>query len=287
MRQVRPMHVRRVLATIDLSAPRHQTLLVAAEMAACAKADLVVMSVVRDPWELVRADEVEGFRRTHSGSPADLATARATRRLREMVEPAGLPVSTVTYRIAFGLPGIEIPRIAEEEGVDVVVLGRSAGQDLSEPAKRVTDAVLRRSRVPVLIAPMSHRVFQRVLACVDDSPNAPVVLEAALAFAECLHAHPLALHVQPTQAPPGVIAGRPRWLRRLEQAEGAEGAAVALCETIVREGSPATEILAGASAERADLIAIGYCRGMSLDDHNGIAVRVLRRARCAVLAVPI
>jgi nucleotide-binding universal stress UspA family protein len=281
------MKVRHVLATLDLAAPSPRTLVAAAELATVASADLTVLTVLPDPWTLVRADEVEGFRRTHSGSPADLAAARATERLREMVHAAALPTPEVTCRVAFGVPGVEIPRIAEEVQADVVVLGRTSDAVQRDPRQRVTDATLRRSRVPVLIAPPTHHVYRRVLACVDDSPNAPTVLAAALAIAECFRAHPLALHVQPTSVPPAASAGRPRWLRRLEEAGGDGGAAVALCETLVREGSPATEIVSGAAAESADLIVIGYCRGMSLDDANGIAVRVLRRAPCAVLAVPI
>jgi len=282
------MQVRHVLATIDLTAPSSKTLVAAAELAAVASADLTILTVIRDPWELVHADEVEGFRRMHSGSPADLAAVRATERLRDIVEPAALPIPNVIYRVAFGVPGIEIPRIAEEEHADVVVLGRtSLPTPEREAEERVTEATLRRSRVPVLIAPPTHHVYRRVLACVDDSPDAPAVLAVALAIAECFHARPLALHVQPTSVPPVASSGRPRWLRRLEQAEDQGGAAVALCETVVREGSPATEILAAAAAERADLIVLGYCRGMSPDDPNGIAARVLRRAPCAVLAVPI
>jgi nucleotide-binding universal stress UspA family protein len=276
--------VHRILATVELNAPSPRTLVTAGEMAACAGAELIVMSVVRDPWELVRADEIEGFRRTHSGSPADLASARATQQLRHSVEGAALPVSAITYRIAFGLPGIEIPRIAENERADVVVMGRSAALTSTHG---VTNATLRRSRVPVLIAPAAHRVFHRVLACVDDSPNAPTVLEAALGTAECFHAHPLALHVQPTGVAPATAEGRPRWLRRLEQAEGEGGVAVALCETVVREGSPTTEILSEAAAVNADMIVLGYPRGMSLDDANSVAARVLRRAACAILAVPV
>lgn len=281
------MHVRRILATIDLSAPSHQALVAAGELAACAKAEIIILSVIRNPWDLIHPDEVEPLRRTHGGSPADLAAARATERLRHTVDAGGIPAPAISYRIAFGVPGIEIPRVAEEEHADVVVVGRTAAAGPRSPAQRVTDATLRRSRVPVLVAPLTHRVYQRVLACVDDSPNAPTVLSAALGVAECLHAHPLALHVQPAGVPPESSGDRPHWLRRLEQAGGEGGTTVAACETVVREGSPATEILAAADAVSADVIVIGYCRGMSLDDDNGVAVRVLRRAACAVLAVPI
>jgi nucleotide-binding universal stress UspA family protein len=62
---------------------------------------------------------------------------------------------------------------------------------------------------------------------------------------------------------------------------------VTACETLVRQGDPATEILA--EAQDGDLLVIGYRRGMILDEPAapGIATRVLRRATCAVLAVPV
>ena len=278
--------MRRVLAAVDLSSPSPKGLVTAAELAAAARAELIVLTVLKDPWQLVAPEEVEGYRRMHSGSPASLAAERATERLQHLTARAALPAPTISCRAVFGVPGIEIPRHAEQAGADVVVLGRSAAQGPREFTQSVTAATLRRSRTPVLIAPETHCVYRRVLACVDDSPNASTVLAAALALGGCFDAHTVALHVRPSDAmavPPGE---RPRWLRRLERSDSEGWTAVATCETIVRQGDAATEILA--AANQADLLAIGYCRGMSLDAAaTGVAVRVLRRATCAVLAVPV
>ena len=281
------MHVRRVVAAVDLSSSSPKAALAAAELAAVAKAELIVLTVLRDPWAFVGPQELEAYRGARTGSPAALAATRASERLQGLVGPATLPAPSVEYRTAFGLPGIEIPRHAEEAGADVLVLGRPTVQRLQNEGPSVTAAILRRSRVPVLIAPTAHRVYRRVLAGVDDSPNAPAVLNAAITVGDCFGARISALHVNPTSALPVLPSDRPRWLRRLEQAEGDGGAVVAACETLVRQGDPATEILA--EAEHCDLLVIGYRRGMILDEPAapGIATRVLRRATCAVLAVPV
>jgi len=281
------MHIRRVLAAVDLSSSSPKAVLAAAEFAAVAKAELIVLTVLRDPWEFVGPEEVEGYRRARTGSPADLAAARASERLQQLAAPAALPAHSVSYRTAFGLPGIEIPRHAEETGADMLVLGRPTVERPQNEGPSVTAAILRRSRIPVLIAASTHRVYQRVLAGVDDSPNAPTVLNAAITIGDCFGARIAALHVKPISALPVLPGDRPRWLQRLEQTESDEGVVVAACETLVRQGDPATEILA--AAEASDLLVIGYRRGMILDEPAapGIAARVLRRATCAVLAVPV
>jgi len=281
------MHIRRVLAAVDLSAPTPKAVLAAAELAAVAKAELIVLTILRDPWELVGPEEVEGYRRARTGSPAALAATRASERLQQVAGPAALPAASVSYQTAFGLPGIEIPRHAEEAGADVLVLGRPTVERPEHGGPSVTAAILRRSRIPVLIASSTHRVYGRVLAGVDDSPNAPAVLDAAITIGDCFGVRIAALHVKPTSALPVLPGDRPRWLRRLEQAEGDRGGVVTACETLVRQGDPATEILA--EAQDSDLLVIGYRRGMILDAPAvpGIATRVLRRATCAVLGVPV
>lgn len=282
------MRIRRVLGAISLYTPAPRAALAAAEVAALAGADLTVLTVLRDPWELVRADEVEGLRRIHSGSPASIAADRAAARLKELAGPAVLSAPNVSYHAAFGWPSVEIPRHAEEIAADLIVIGRGDNVVQSKE-ESVTAATLRRSRVPVLVAPLHHRVYRRMLACVDESPHAATVLDAALAMGEYHGAHVIALHVEPAGAKqaPGM---RHAWQRRLEQASEGRGTAVAACETVMRHGDPTTEILALASAEDVDLIVFGYRRGLHYGDAAAIAtvaVRLLRRAECALLAVPV
>jgi nucleotide-binding universal stress UspA family protein len=282
--------VRRVLGAVSLYTPSPKAVLTAAEVAAAFHAELTVLTVLRDPWELVRADEVEAFRRARSGSPAELAAARAIERLQALCGPAVLPAPSVSYRTAFGWPSIEVARCADEIGADLVVLGK--GEEVARgAAENVTTTTMRRCRVPVLVAPAEHRPYRRILACVDDSPHARDVLEAAQAVADGFGAHLVALHVEPTET--GVLAQGERrpWLRHVEQeGSGHSGAVVAACETIVRQGDVTSEILAECRAEDAGLLVFGYRRGMNYGDPGAVttvAARLLRRACCALLAVPV
>ena len=283
------MHVGRVLGAVSLYAPTPKAILTAAEVAAACGAELTVLTVLRDPWELVRPDEVEGFRRTNQGSPASLAATRAVERLQELTRVAVLPAPRVSYQAAFGWPSIEIARCAEAIGADLIVLG--PGEEVARgAAENVTTATLRRSRVPVLVAPAQHRVYRTVLACVDDSPHAMDVLEVAQATADHFAAHVVALHVEPSDA--GVLAPGERrpWLRHVEASSRQGGTAVVPCETAVRQGDVASEILTEATTLDVELIVFGYRRGMNYGDPGAVttvAARLLRRASCALLAVPV
>ncbi len=283
------MHLHRVLSAVSLYTPAPRAALAAAEVAALAHAELTVLTVLKDPWELVRADEVEDIRRAHRGSPAALATERAQARLKTLVGPAVLSAPSVAYRTAFGMPSVEIARCAEEIGADLIVIGRGT-EIVQSREESVTAATLRRTRVPVLVAPLHHGVVRHILACADDSPNSSSVLDAALAMGEYYDARVVALHVEPTGAS-GVVPGESRpWLRSLDRAREDRGTAVAECETAVRQGDPATEILAQAATDHTDLLVFGYRRGLHYGDAAAIgtvAVRLVRHTECALLAVPV
>ena len=280
------MHLQRVLAGISLQAPSPRAALTAAEVAAVAHAELEVLTVLSSPWELVAADEVEGLRRAHLGSPAEVAAQRACERLQQLAGPAVLSAPRVTYRTAFGWPSVELVRRAEETGADLIVLGNSVKATLG-PAEDVTPATLRRSRVPVLVAPPVHEVYHRVLACADDGPNAARILEAATALGDCFGVPTIALHVEPTSG--SLAAGRRRpWLTRLEEAAGG-GTTLALA-TVVRQGDVVSEILNEAGNGPEPLIVFGYHRGMNYGAAGAVttvAARLLRRAANALLAVPV
>jgi len=284
------MQLRRVLAGISLQAPNPRAALTAAEIAAVAHAELEVLTVLANPWELVHADEVEGLRRARLGSPADVAARRACERLEQLAGPAVLAAPRVSYRAAFGWPSVELVRHAEESGADLIVLGSSGAAPLG-PAEDVTPATLRRSRVPVLVAPPVHEVYQRVLACVDDSPHAARVLEAAATLGDSFGIHTVALHVEPASSAILSGGGRRPWLTRLEEgaSRGGGGTALAL-ETIVRQGDVVSEVMNEATSGPDALIVFGYHRGMNYGAAGAVTTvtaRLLRRATSALLAVPV
>ena len=281
------MQLRHVLAGISLQAPDPRAALTAAEVAALAHAELEVLTVLANPWELVPADEVEGLRRAHLGSPAEVAAQRACERLERLAGPAVMAAPRVSYQAAFGWPSVELVRRAEETAADLIVLG-SSGQATIGPAEDVTSATLRRSRVPVLVAPHVHQVYQRVVACVDDSPNASRVLEAATTLGECLGVRTVALHVEPATTGILVAGERRPWLSRLE--ETAAGGTVLALETVVRQGDGVFEILTEAKNGPDSVIVFGYHRGMNYGAAGAVttvAARLLRRATNALLAVPV
>ena len=281
------MHLQRIVAGISLQAPNPRAALTAAEIATLAHAELELLTVVASPWELVRADEVEGLRRSHLGSPAELAEERACERLKRLAAPAVPSASRVTYHATFGWPSVELVRRVEETGADLIVLG-SSGKGPVGPAENVTPATLRRSHVPVLVAPPVHRVYQRVLACVDDSAHAAKVLDVATALSDCLGVPTVALHVESPAS--GVVAphGRRPWLSRLEEAVGG-GTALAV-ETVIRQGDFVSEVLSEADNGPDAVIVFGYRRGMNYGAAAAVttvAARLLRRAQHALLAVPV
>jgi nucleotide-binding universal stress UspA family protein len=258
-------------------------------VAAVAHAELEVLTVLANPWELVHADEVEGLRRARLGSPAEVAARRACERLERLAGAAVLAAPRVSYRAAFGWPSVELVRRAEESGADLIVLGNSGGAPLG-PAEDVTPATLRRSRVPVLVAPQVHEVYRRVLACVDDSPHASRVLEAASTLGDGFGIHTVALHVEPASSAILSGGGRRPWLTRLEEGASNGGGTALALETIVRQGDTVSEILNEASSGPDALIVFGYHRGMNYGAAGAVttvAARLLRRATSALLAVPV
>lgn len=181
------------------------------------------------------------------------------------------------HRIRHGAPAIEIPRFAEQEGADLIVLGRCP---IAPTALRrtgtVTEGVLRRARVPVLIVPEGHPVGRALVAVAADSDSADV-LAAGLAVVEALGAE---LHI---------VQVEPEYALAVAPAAPADVAASGGRRLLVRHGDPAREILAATRAERADLLVIGRRRGGTAVDRDGgsIGARVLAQARCAVLVVPV
>lgn len=68
--------------------------------------------------------------------------------------PGGCTNTTVTHRIRLGKPYLEILKLEEEEGVDLVVMGASGKHRLDRLILgSVTERVVRESKTPVMIIP--------------------------------------------------------------------------------------------------------------------------------------
>jgi nucleotide-binding universal stress UspA family protein len=174
---------------------------------------------------------------------------------------------------ARGVPAIEIIRAAEQEQADLIVLWRSPA-DLAE-------GTVRRARVPCLLVSHDDVAFRRILAAVDAGPNSADILQMAITMGELLGSEVDAIHVE-RGAPVGTTT------RAATPQPGAVAVATSP-EMLVRQGDPVVEILSAVREEGIDLLVLGHHRGGPLNGHEtgSIAPRLLERAPCAVLTVPI
>ena len=144
--------------------------------------------------------------------------------------------------------------------------------------------------------------IQRILCPVDFSDTSRRALEHAVAIAVWYESQIVALHVVHTPVlpqPPVLFAeltsgGPPAAVHRSREAElrsflePARRAGVK-SEVVVDEGHPADRIVDRARAERADLIVMGThgLSGLERLMLGSVAEKVLRRATCPVMTVPL
>src|SRR5574341_1846751 len=204
----------------------------------------------------------------------------------QAITPLVTAVAGARHRVRLGAAAIEIPRFDEQEAADLIVLGRcpEAPAALGRTGT-ITEGTLRRTRVPVLIVPQGQAIGGHLLAAVSSGVECAEILEAAAALAERLRAIVQALHVEPEYALAGVPTRSGLVNVTAEIARHTPGAP----DLLVRRGDPAREILDAVRAQRTDVLVIGRRRGAAALDReaDSVAARVLAKARCAVLVVPI
>jgi nucleotide-binding universal stress UspA family protein len=195
------------------------------------------------------------------------------------------------YAIAYGLPGVEISRIAERVRADLVVLGhKPRTQAMRLLLGDTADAVARRSRIPCLFVPPSGARFDRIMVAVDGSPRGSAVLRFAVAFARELGASLRVLTVErgwpgePTELALAVPTTRGEAM----EAELARSFALEV-PVEVRRGDAAQQILDAASEGGDDVVVIGCHRGgpAGVIEAGSTARQVIHQAPCAVVTVPL
>jgi nucleotide-binding universal stress UspA family protein len=204
----------------------------------------------------------------------------------EVAERPGVEFPAV--EAGYGLPGIEIPRFAEQARAGLLVVGRkprSLTQRLCEGD--TADAVARRSTVPCLFVRRPLSVPARMLVALDGTDRGLRVLRAACAVATRLGSRLSGVIVErlhpgePPSLAGSVPTGRTAALQR--RLNGA------IEPLLVRHGDPSIEILQAAADVSADVIVIGYRRGGPPGpiEAGSVARYVAHRAPCAVLTVPL
>jgi len=279
------MTYHKIMTAVDESPAGAHALRVGDQLAAAAEAQLVVLRVVDEPWRFVAPGEVEVKRALRDNAWEKVAAVQVSDELRQLAASEDLSIRHVATAVRFGTPGIEIARSAEQERADLIVLGRQpAGPHHLPPTGGTIEGTLRWARVPCLIVPFGDRTWRRVLVLSHEGVAAGDVLAQAFRFAEVFGSEVTVLDVEPQLAVAGgsgteVVARKAFTVWARLPGTGA-------FDVVVREGDPATEILRAAREQQADLLVIGYGRGEDVDAVSAGA-RIVRRARCAVLAVPV
>lgn len=116
-----------------------------------------------------------------------------------------------SWRLAFGVPYLDIDRIAHEEGAEAIVIGSHGQTWLSEVwLGSVADAILRHSTLPVMVVKVNRLVtfpapecdrfcgslFSKVLYATDFSDSAEFALEAVTRCVSRTKAAARLVHVQ-------------------------------------------------------------------------------------------
>ncbi len=302
------MELHTILTAVDPTAAELPALRASAQLAAAARARLLVLSVTDNPWKLLGPEEETYADRTPSrGELIALAAERLGQRLGPLLD-SPLGPDEVAYHVGIGVPAVEVARWSETEGADLIVLGREPRGRLQRAEISGTiEGTIRRAGVPCLIVTSGPNTYRRILAAVDAGPDSTAVLEASFALGRLFGSQVLAQHVERPLALAEAALPRTETMRHATAVAGAAAAAwshdpaesradpaasrepLAACDVIVRQGDPVAEILKAIREEGIELLVHGHHRGGPSNGHEtgSIASRLLQRAPCAVLTVPV
>ena len=219
---------------------------------------------------------------------------------------AAAPVSSPAIGIAVGVPGIEICRFAEDQGADLLVLGRKPRTRAARLLLGDTaDAVARRSLVPSLYVHPHAAPIRRIVVALDATERGMIVFRHACLFASAVGAQLGIVTVEPAYSnePDDLAASLPtaRSQALIDRVTALADADRLDCLergrwnghgeklVTVRRGDVVRAVLDEVAAADADLLAVGYRRGGPPGGVEGgsVARRLAHLAPCAFLAVPL
>ena len=197
--------------------------------------------------------------------------------------------------VAYGLPGIEICRVAEQVHADLLVVGRKRHSPMARLLLGDTaDAVARRSRIPCLFVPPGAGAPGTILVALDGSDRGMSVLDQACDFARYADATLTPVTVErsladePLELVSSVPGTRSVLLEsRVHQALAREG--FDQTSLTVTYGDVVERILVNIQETGADVLVVGYHRGGApgVLEAGSIARRLAHAAPCAVLTIPL
>ncbi|MFN0181790.1 MAG: universal stress protein [Gemmatimonadales bacterium] len=270
-----------ILAAADKTPDGRHAIQAAAQLASATGARLTLLEVVRLGSEGTVPTGRVASTRDPGGPTGELA---AYAHWIGPIEPPVAPERT-EVAVAYGIPGIEIGRLADQRAADLVVLGRrprSADHPLI--LGETADAVVRRSPRPVLFVPPAVTAFHRVLVALDGTERTVRLLRPAYGLANALGGQVIAVTVLP-----GSNVGSDQAAARLKELIARASLPTEPITLTVRAGDPVEEILTQAEETRPAVLVIGYRRGgpPKVIGPTDIARNLLYAAPTAVLTIPL
>ena len=265
----------RVVVATTMAENCRSTVRVAADLAGRVGGELTVVG---------SADELEPGAGAWRGHPS-------LERVEQWVAET-LPPGTRKPRVAArgGLPGVEIPRYAEEVNADLLVVGRCDAPG----AGALADTVLRRSRKPCLVLPCNWERLAPVVVALDGSERGFQVHHAASELARRMDVPVQTVTVDAAErdAASGPSARSLRLLSRLQAPAGDNGSSALKLSSApvhIRAGDVVREVLAEVVEVGAGILAVGWRWGGPSDriPVGSIGRRLALEAPCGVLAIPL
>ena len=285
------MRLRHILAATDESDAGRRAVRVAIDLASRASARLTVLRVLA--MEVSRRLVSAGSGASENGH--DQVACNHLHRWLEAGVLTPREISTVELAVAAGIPGVEICRVAEQAGVDLIVLGRKRHSPLMRMLLGDTaDAVARRSRVPCLFVPPGSGEVRQILAALDATARGINVLTETCDFAKATGTtlRTMTVEYTPGGEPLHIVAELP--FTRSSTLEGKVQEVLArtdleITPLAIRRGEVLERVLAEVQETGTDVLAIGYHRGgpPGVIEAGSTARRLAHVAPCAVLTIPL
>ena len=181
-----------------------------------------------------------------------------------------VPVSARSVPLT-GIASIEVPRWAEANGADVIVLPGSFQTACQ------SEAIIRRSQVPCLLLPVWQRRFTWLHVALDRTERGLQVLRPSRAAASALNAGMDVVCVT-GEGDEGIAMS---WLE--------ERAGMPEKSVTVLTGAPVPTLSALMAHSRESVLVLGVRKGRSgsVPESSGVGRSLLRTTDCAFLTVPL
>lgn len=230
--------------------------------------------------------------KAEAGEKLPPSGVKAITDLEEFFRASGVPYSVL---VEYGEVQQALARVAEEVGIDLIVLGSHGRHGISYLfLGSMAEDVTRSSTCPVItVGPHAQAGFNNSLRTIvyatDFSVESTAALPYAASLAQEFHAELSVVHVAPTREL--LVKDREQvegyLLHRLHLLAPAERFPWCTVNHSVAFGETLAEIVAAAEARRADLIVLGLHSSVRFTSHlpERLSYRVLCEAPCPVMSV--